>query len=87
MAVLSAAKATGLVVDLHKCRGAYVEDVAEEQVLALTRLQRHARALNGCGIVTGCSCAAVQRIDGRRADGPARCLGQRQGGWAVWVGR
>eukprot|EP00969_Alexandrium_andersonii_P133439 5901152-Alexandrium_andersonii.AAC.1 len=59
MAVLSAAKAAGLVVDLHRCRGALVTEVAEERALALTRLQRRVARQGPDWIVTGCSAETI----------------------------
>eukprot|EP00969_Alexandrium_andersonii_P292307 12919467-Alexandrium_andersonii.AAC.1 len=57
MAVLSASKASGLVVDLHHCRGAMVEAVAEEKVLALSRLQCRVAQCGHSWEVTGWSWA------------------------------
>eukprot|EP00969_Alexandrium_andersonii_P218546 9653563-Alexandrium_andersonii.AAC.1 len=62
MAVLSAAKAAGLVVDLHHCRGAVVTNVAEERVLALTRLQCKVVAAAEGWRVSGCSAEAIQQL-------------------------
>eukprot|EP00969_Alexandrium_andersonii_P338478 14958904-Alexandrium_andersonii.AAC.1 len=60
MAVLAAAKAAGLVVDLHRCRGAVITNVAEERALALTRLQCKVEVASEGWRVTGFSAEAIQ---------------------------
>eukprot|EP00969_Alexandrium_andersonii_P167214 7391443-Alexandrium_andersonii.AAC.1 len=59
MAVLWAAKAAGLVVDLHHCRGAVVTNVTEAWALALTRVQCKVLPCDKGWRVTGCSADAI----------------------------
>eukprot|EP00969_Alexandrium_andersonii_P240040 10596648-Alexandrium_andersonii.AAC.1 len=75
MAALVAAKPAGLVVDLRRCRGGYVEDVAEARALALARAQCKVHGLSSCWLVTGCSCAASQPVlpEAARAAPQGRC--------------
>eukprot|EP00969_Alexandrium_andersonii_P087506 3860921-Alexandrium_andersonii.AAC.1 len=71
-AILSAAKAAGLVVELHSCRGAVVCQVDRQVLTGLRRLQLTVDASELGRLGT----AKVAGIDGKVIEGILRAAGQ-----------